>query len=50
MVRKYELLTHFPGVYADLRAVRNFAMILVLMGAQLVPLSGFTIRRERVSV
>ena len=29
MVRKYELITHFPVVYADLRAVRKFAMILV---------------------
>ena len=29
MVRKYELITHFPVVYADLRAVPKFAMILV---------------------
>ena len=29
MVRKYELITHFPVVYADLRAVRKIAMILV---------------------
>ena len=29
MVRKYELNTHFPVVYAYLRAVRKFAMILV---------------------
>ena len=29
MVRKYELITHFPVVYADLRAVCKFAMILV---------------------
>ena len=29
MVCKYELITHFPVVYANLRAVRKFAMILV---------------------
>ena len=39
MVRKYELITHFPVVYADLRAVRKFAMILVWCPACTSPIT-----------
>ena len=44
MVHKYELITHFPMQYADLRAVRKFVMIRVC--CPVLPLSDFTIRRE----